>query len=149
MKIELSFSAGQFDDLQLRDKNVVVIDVLRASSTITVALNNGAREIIPVASIESAVKISGSLFGEVTLRGGERNGKTIEGFNLGNSPLRIQRNCRKREIYYLLYNKWFGCNGEEPICTCISDWLLSEPNELWWISSGKRTKIFYLSVPAE
>ena len=75
MKIDLSFSAGQFDDLQLRDKNVVVLDVLRASSTITVALNNGAREIIPVASIESAVKISGSLFGEVTLRGGERNGE--------------------------------------------------------------------------
>lgn len=86
MKIDLSFNTTQFDDLQLRDKNIVVIDVLRASTTITVALNNGAREIIPVPSVESAVKISGSLFGEVTLRGGERNGKIIEGFNLGNSP---------------------------------------------------------------
>jgi 2-phosphosulfolactate phosphatase len=86
MKIDLSFNAGQHDELQLREKNVIVLDILRASSTITVALNNGAREIIPVASIESAVKISGSLFGEVTLRGGERNGKMIEGFNLGNSP---------------------------------------------------------------
>ena len=55
MKIDLSFSPVQFDELQLRDKNVVVLDVLRASSTVTVALNNGAREIIPVASIESAV----------------------------------------------------------------------------------------------
>jgi len=64
-----------------------VIDVLRSSTTIAVALNNGAREIIPVESIENAVKISGSLFGDVTLRGGERNGKTIQGFNLGNSPL--------------------------------------------------------------
>lgn len=86
MKIDLSFSAMQFDDLQLRDKNIVVVDVLRSSTTIAVALQNGAREIIPVASIESAVKISGSLFGEVTLRGGERNGRMIEGFNLGNSP---------------------------------------------------------------
>ncbi|MCU0453677.1 MAG: 2-phosphosulfolactate phosphatase [Bacteroidetes bacterium] len=86
MRIEVSFNAAQLDELQLRDKNVVVIDVLRASTTVAVALANGAREIIPVATIESAVKISGSLFGEVTLRGGERNGRMIEGFNLGNSP---------------------------------------------------------------
>jgi phosphosulfolactate phosphohydrolase-like enzyme len=46
MKIDLSFNAGQFDELQLREKNVIVLDVLRASSTITVALNNGAREIM-------------------------------------------------------------------------------------------------------
>jgi 2-phosphosulfolactate phosphatase len=105
MKIELSFSALQFDELQMRDKHVVVIDVLRASTTITIALNNGAREIIPVASIESAVKISGSLFGEVTLRGGERNGKTIEGFNLGNSPLEYSENAVKgKSIIYCTTN---------------------------------------------
>jgi len=86
MRIDVTFSADQLDELQLRDKNIVVIDVLRSSTTVVVALHNGAREIIPVASIESAVKISGSLFGEVTLRGGERNGKMIDGFNLGNSP---------------------------------------------------------------
>jgi 2-phosphosulfolactate phosphatase len=105
MKIDLSFNAGQFDELQLRDKNVIVLDVLRASSTITVALNNGAREIIPVASIESAVKISGSLFGEVTLRGGERNGKAIEGFNLGNSPLEYSETAvRGKSIIYCTTN---------------------------------------------
>jgi 2-phosphosulfolactate phosphatase len=86
MKIDVTFSSGQLDELQLRDKNIIVIDVLRSSTTVAVALHNGAREIIPVSSIESAVKISGSLFGEVTLRGGERNGKMIDGFNLGNSP---------------------------------------------------------------
>lgn len=87
MKIDLCFTPFELDELDLRDKNVVVIDVLRSSTTIAVALSNGAREIIPVESIENAVKISGSLFGDVTLRGGERNGKMIQGFNLGNSPL--------------------------------------------------------------
>jgi 2-phosphosulfolactate phosphatase len=86
MKIEVFFSPSQVDELFLRDKNVIVIDVLRASTTIAMALMNGAREIIPVSTIESAVKISGNLFGDVVLRGGERNGKMIEGFNLGNSP---------------------------------------------------------------
>ena len=87
MRIDVRFDPFELDELELRGKNIVVIDVLRSSTTIAVALNNGAREIIPVESIENAVKISGSLFGDVTLRGGERNGKTIQGFNLGNSPL--------------------------------------------------------------
>jgi 2-phosphosulfolactate phosphatase len=87
MKLDVCFDPFELDELELRGKNIIVIDVLRSSTTIAVALSNGAREIIPVESIENAVKISGSLFGDVTLRGGERNGKTIQGFNLGNSPL--------------------------------------------------------------
>lgn len=68
-------------------------------------LAQGAREIIPVANIESAVKISGSLFGEVTLRGGERNGKMIEGFNLGNSPLEYTETTVKgKSIIYCTTN---------------------------------------------
>ena len=86
MKIDVYFSPVQVDEIQLRDKNVVVIDILRSSTTITTALKNGAREIIPVSNVESAVKVSGNLFGDVVLRGGERNGKIIPGFNLGNSP---------------------------------------------------------------
>jgi 2-phosphosulfolactate phosphatase len=86
MQIDLLFTPGQTDDMALRDRTVVVIDVLRASTTIATALQNGAREIIPVTSVEAAVKISGNLFGEVILLGGERNGRMIEGFHLGNSP---------------------------------------------------------------
>ncbi|MEE9225034.1 MAG: 2-phosphosulfolactate phosphatase [Bacteroidota bacterium] len=87
MKVELYFNALQTDELQFRDRVVVVIDVLRAGTTIATALLNGAKEIIPVTSVESAVKMGTNLFGDVTLLGGERNAKTIEGFNLGNSPL--------------------------------------------------------------
>ena len=83
---DVHFSPAQFDEMQLKDKTVVVIDVLRASTSVAMALQSGAKEIIPVSSVESAVKISGSLFGDVTIRAGERNGKMIEGFNLGNSP---------------------------------------------------------------
>ena len=87
IKVDVHFSPSTLDEMQLKDKNIIVIDVLRASTTIATALSNGAKEIIPVSSIENAVKISGNLFGEVTLRAGERNAKMIEGFNLGNSPL--------------------------------------------------------------
>ncbi len=87
MHIDLLITPVGTNELFFRDKNVVVIDVLRASTSIVTALNNGAREVIPVESVENAVKVSGSLFGDVVLRCGEREGKTIPGFNLGNSPL--------------------------------------------------------------
>jgi 2-phosphosulfolactate phosphatase len=73
------------DDLFLKDKNVVVVDVLRATTTITVALANGAREIIPAESVTIAARISKGL--GKSLLCGERNGVIVEGFNLGNSPL--------------------------------------------------------------
>lgn len=87
MKINVLLSHLNYDELYFTSKTIVVIDVLRASSTIVTALNNGAKEVIPVTSVEFAVKISGGLFGGQTLLGGERNTKKVEGFSLGNSPL--------------------------------------------------------------
>ena len=69
----------------MRGRNVVIIDVLRASTTICTALRNGAREIIPTPDIESATKISKNLRNSLRLLGGERQGKKMDGFDLGNS----------------------------------------------------------------
>jgi len=86
MKLDVLFSPVQTDELFFTGKTTVVIDVLRASSTIITALSNGAKEIVPVGTVEFAVKVSGGIFGGQTLLGGERNTKKIEGFALGNSP---------------------------------------------------------------
>jgi 2-phosphosulfolactate phosphatase len=105
MKLDIFFSPLQVDEMLLREKNVIVIDVLRSSTTIATALQNGAREIIPVGSVESAVKVSGNLFGDVVLRGGERNGKIITGFNLGNSPREYTEEAVKgKSIIYCTTN---------------------------------------------
>jgi 2-phosphosulfolactate phosphatase len=87
MKTNVLFSYINTDELAYTGRTTVVIDVLRASTTIIQALQNGAREVIPVASVEFAVKVSGGMFGGHTLLGGERNTKKLEGFALGNSPL--------------------------------------------------------------
>jgi 2-phosphosulfolactate phosphatase len=87
MRIDVLFTPVQADELYFTGKTTVVIDVLRASTTIIKALSNGAKEIVPVGSVEFAVKVSGGIFGGQTLLGGERNTKKIEGFALGNSPL--------------------------------------------------------------
>jgi len=72
--------------LHLYDVNssiVVIIDVLRATSTIATALHNGAKEIIPVDSVTDCIRI-GKETGGITA--GERDGKVAEGLTYGNSP---------------------------------------------------------------
>ena len=87
MKINVLFSPVSVNELYFTGKISVVIDALRATTTIITALENGAKEIIPVGTVEFAIKVSGGMFGWQTLLGGERNTKKIEGFALGNSPL--------------------------------------------------------------
>jgi 2-phosphosulfolactate phosphatase len=87
MRANVLFSPVTADELFFTGKTVIVIDVLRASTTIVTALQNGAKEVVPVATVEFGVKISGGMFGGQTLLGGERNTRKVEGFALGNSPL--------------------------------------------------------------
>lgn len=86
MKINVLLSPQNVDELYFTGKTSVIIDVLRATSVIAHALNAGAKEIIPVGSIDFAMKISSNTHASQSLLCGERNTKIIEGFNLGNSP---------------------------------------------------------------
>jgi 2-phosphosulfolactate phosphatase len=65
---------------------VVVLDVLRASTTIAAALAHGARAIIPFASTEEAVTRAKALERREVILAGERNMAPIPGFDRGNSP---------------------------------------------------------------
>jgi len=87
MRIDIYYTPLLVDEKALRDKTVVAIDVLRASTSITTALSNGAREVIPVVTVEAAVKLAANLAADIVLLAGERNAKMIDGFQLGNSPL--------------------------------------------------------------
>ena len=62
---------------------VVIIDVLRATSTIATALHNGAKCIIPVDSVAECIRL-GKQIDSITA--GERDGKIAEGLDYGNSP---------------------------------------------------------------
>lgn len=86
MKVNVYFVAGEPVTLDLADHAVVVIDVLRATSSIVEALVNGAEGIYPASSTEEAIKLASSLGREDTVLCGESKGLMIEGFDLGNSP---------------------------------------------------------------
>lgn len=84
MQIEVLPSAGSPRIPYLEDKLVIVIDVLRATSTMVTALANGCQAIIPVLTPEEALERRLTLPG--SLLGGERQALPIDGFDLGNSP---------------------------------------------------------------
>jgi 2-phosphosulfolactate phosphatase len=66
--------------------DVVMIDVLRASTTITHALAAGAVAVIPCREVEEAKKTAAAFPPGTAILGGERGGLPIAGFELGNSP---------------------------------------------------------------
>jgi 2-phosphosulfolactate phosphatase len=66
-KIDLYFTPSEIGEGDLVEKLVIVVDVLRASTTAAVALANGAREIIPVASIDAAGELKQKLGNEHVL----------------------------------------------------------------------------------
>lgn len=86
-KLDVFYSVHSFQEDELRNKTVVVIDVLRASSTIVSALKSGAKAIIPVADMGEASKIAQNVDSDNYLLCGEKDGIKIEGYDLGNSPL--------------------------------------------------------------
>jgi hypothetical protein len=91
IKISLYFTHQHVEsELVLKDKNVVVIDVLRTSTTMAAGLANGAMEIIPTEDAIAAGRI-GRLKGHSLW---QRN-KIIEGFDLGNNK-NIQRKRQER-----------------------------------------------------
>jgi 2-phosphosulfolactate phosphatase len=70
----------------LRGLVVVVIDVLRATTTITRALENGAQTIVPCLEPEDAIAVRNRIGRDRVLLGGERESRKITGFDLDNSP---------------------------------------------------------------
>jgi 2-phosphosulfolactate phosphatase len=96
--LETLFIPEEIKNTELAGKLVVIIDVLRASSTIVTALANGCRGFIPILSPDQVKKKAEQFEKEGVLSGGEREGTKIEGFDLGNSPREYKRETVKDKI---------------------------------------------------
>jgi 2-phosphosulfolactate phosphatase len=101
MRIESLFTPSEIDESAVKGKTVVLIDVLRACTTAAYAMAGGCERIIPVATVEAATNLAASLDKKVTLLGGEREGKRIDGFDLGNSPLEYTSDVVRRKTIIL------------------------------------------------
>ncbi|MEO5569972.1 MAG: 2-phosphosulfolactate phosphatase [Bacteroidia bacterium] len=80
--IDVCFSPALFHLYDPKECIIVVIDILRATSSMCVAFEHGANSIVPVSTVEETLLYKEKGY----LTGAERNGEPLEGFDLGNSP---------------------------------------------------------------
>ncbi|MCH5584171.1 2-phosphosulfolactate phosphatase [Shimazuella sp. AN120528] len=102
MKLSIIFYPEERDYTELlQGKTVIVLDILRATTSITTAIAHGAKEIIPVRKIEEALAFKGT----DKIIAGEDNGLKPESFDLGNSPYEYRNNyIRNKSIAFRTRN---------------------------------------------
>ncbi|MBK5239709.1 2-phosphosulfolactate phosphatase family protein [Clostridium sp.] len=113
MKIDIIISAEDIKKEKIENKTVVVIDMLRATSVIVTALNNGCKGVIPVLTVEAAADIVRNSKEEFML-GGERDALKIEGFHYSNSPLEYTRDTIEGKTLVMTTT-----NGTKAIKGCV------------------------------
>ncbi|KYH29528.1 MULTISPECIES: 2-phosphosulfolactate phosphatase family protein [Clostridium] len=96
MKVDIIISANDIKKEKIKDKTVIIIDILRATSVIITALNNGCNEVIPVVNVEDAKNLVKNNRDKYIL-GGERNAVKIDGFDFSNSPLEYTEDIVKNK----------------------------------------------------
>jgi 2-phosphosulfolactate phosphatase len=91
MQVDIQFIPQHISAKEAAGKAFVVIDALRASTTIVEALSNGCTEVMPVVTVNGTFHLAKKFPREDTLIGGERDGRKVKGFDLGNSPREYTR----------------------------------------------------------
>ncbi len=92
---------------------VVIIDILRATSTIATALYNGAKSVIPVDSVAGCIKLGKQMD---VITAGERDGKIAEGLKYGNTPFQYKPDFIKGKTLVLTTT-----NGTRLLHMALSD----------------------------
>jgi 2-phosphosulfolactate phosphatase len=89
--IDVCLSPDLMHLYKVEDRTVVVVDILRATSCMTTALAHGIKSIIPVASLDEGRALKST----DVFTAGERDGKKVDGFDLGNSPFEYMQDYLK------------------------------------------------------
>ncbi len=148
-KIEVCYSPQSFDLYKTEFEIIVVIDVLRATSAICAAFDNGIEALIPVSTIDEA-----RTYKERGYKvGAERNGQVVEGFDFGNSPYSYLKPELKGETVVLSTTngtrsiniaKAYGDSkvviGSLLNLDALAEWLISENKNTLCLCSGWKDK---------
>jgi 2-phosphosulfolactate phosphatase len=147
-RVEVCFMPQQYP-LYAQDMGiVVVIDVLRATSAMVAAFENGIDRIIPVATIEEAQQYIGR---PGYIAAAERNGEVVQGFAYGNSPLAyVDQDLRGKTIVMTTTNGTKAINlakdartlviGSFLNLSALSEWLVEQNENILLLCSGWKDK---------
>jgi 2-phosphosulfolactate phosphatase len=146
-RIEVCFTPGEYSYYKDEFEIVVVIDVLRATSAMCAAFDNGILSIIPVPTIEEALEYKKKGY----LVGAERKGQIVEGFDFGNSPFSyMKEEFRGKEVVLTTTNGTKSLEvakdaetvviGSFLNLTALSSWLSKQDKNILCLCSGWQDK---------
>jgi 2-phosphosulfolactate phosphatase len=146
-RIEVCFTPGEYAYYKDEFEIVVVIDVLRATSAICAAFDNGIKSIIPVPTVEEAWAYKQKGY----LAGAERKGQIVEGFDFGNSPFSyMKEEFRGKEVVLTTTNGTKSLDvakdaeivvvGSFLNLTALSKWLYEQDKNVLCLCSGWQDK---------
>ena len=102
MKLDVIFTADEIREEKIDGKNIVVIDVLRATTVMITALAKGVKRIHVFEDTEDVIESSQGI--EEAILCGERKGLKVEGFHYGNSPLEYGSDVEGKIMYMTTSN---------------------------------------------
>src|SRR5262249_59770555 len=91
MRVHVALTPADASGLALDGWTAVVVDVMRATTTVVAACAAGCARVIPVADVDAARACARQFPDREVLVAGERGGQPIAGFHLGNSPFEFTR----------------------------------------------------------
>ena len=132
----------------VRDKIVVIIDILRATSCMTTAFAHGINSITPFAKLEDCIAMKAKGY----FTAGERDGKKVDGFDLGNSPFEyMEEKLKGKKIAFTTTNgtqaivKAIGAReiiiGSFLNLSAITSHLLESDNKVLLVCAGWKGKV--------
>jgi 2-phosphosulfolactate phosphatase len=145
MRLDVLLLPTELDARPRPQRAAVVIDVIRATSTIVSAFQHGVRSVLPVASIEEARRAQAATPG--ALLAGERGGQRLPGFDLGNSPREFLRDViADRDVVLTTSNgtKTLRAVGDGRVvaigaflnCSAVGAWLHGRGEDALLVCSG-------------
>jgi 2-phosphosulfolactate phosphatase len=146
-KIEVCFTPSSFPEFRNDEAIVVIVDILRATSAIVTAFMNGVRRIIPVATLEEALKYKQKGY----LVAAERDGIVRNFADFGNSPYNFKKEIIEgRDIAYsttngthcitLAHNSHRVLIGSYLNIDAIADYVINENHDLVIFCAGWKNK---------
>ncbi len=146
-RIEVCFTPGEYTYFKDEFEIVVVIDVLRATSAICAAFDNGISAIIPVPTVEEAWEYKQKGY----LAGAERKGQIVDGFDFGNSPFSyMKEEFKGKEVVLTTTNGTKSLdvakNAETVVVgsflnlKALSEWLEQQEKNVLCLCSGWQDK---------
>jgi 2-phosphosulfolactate phosphatase len=130
---------------RLPGATAVVLDVFMATTTLLTIMDNGARDVYPVASLEEADEVAAKLDAESVLRGGEQDAARIEGYDHGPFPAEYAPEVvENKDVIFVTTNGTRAVADAAPADTVLLGTLRNAPAVARYLEGSETESVYFV-----